>query len=151
MTNIKLVKLLCFLAMTIALSGGKCPTGGGTPSTPTTASLSLTIKNYISGGAGIQCPATIAWRFEPVSLTGTQGKTTAFDTTGTYNGTSSQIETSGSYPVYGCIYNDNQIGMAAGTWKIRASNGAWTAECQKQLSTSGFNTAEFTINQGGCR
>jgi hypothetical protein len=149
MINKKLIKVFCILGMAITFSG--CPTGGGTPVPPTTASLSISIKNYISGGAGIQCPATIAWHFEPVSLTGTQGKTSAFDTTGSYNGTSSQIETSGSYPVYGCIYNDSQIGMAAGMWKIRASNGVWTAECQKQLNNSGFNTAEFTINQAGCR
>lgn len=92
-----------------------------------------------------------SWRFEPVSLTGTHGKTAAFDVTNNYTGTSNQIETSGSSPVYGCTYNDNQIGMATGTWKIRASNVAWAAECQKQLSASGFNNAEFTINQAGCR
>ena len=151
MTNTKFIKLFWIIGMTVLLGAGKCPSGGGTTTPPTTASLSITVKNYISGGSGIQCPATIAWRFEPVSLTGTQGKTAAFDTTGNYSGTSSQIETSGSYPVYGCIYNDNQIGMATGTWKITASNGVWNAECQKQLNASGFNTAEFTINQGGCR
>lgn len=65
MKNKKLIiKLTCIFGMFIMLSmlsGGKCPSGGtGDPSPSTTANLTITIKNYVSGGAGIQCPTTIA-------------------------------------------------------------------------------------------
>lgn len=147
MFNKKFTAFLCLLSLIIVATA--CPPRGGTVQPPTTASLSISISNYLSGGAGIQCPATINWRFEPISLTGTQGKNAAFDVTGSYSGTTSQIDTINGLPVYGCVYNDSQIGMAAGTWKIRASNGAWTAECQKQL-VNGSNTAQFVINRPGC-
>jgi hypothetical protein len=146
--KIQHVRVGCIILLCLSMTA--CPPSGAPPPAPTTASLSVTIKNYISGGAGIQCPATVQWRLEPVNLTGAQGRDTAFDTVGNYSGTSSQIETSGPYPVYGCIYNDSHLGLKAGTWKIRGSNGAWTAECQKQISNSGFNTVQFTINQSGC-
>lgn len=149
MKNKNTLPLICLLAVAMLTTG--CPPSGPPAPPPQTASVSISIKNYISGGAGIQCPATINWRYEPVSLTGTQGKDTAFDTTGTYSGSSSQIETSNGYPVYGCIYSESQIGMRAGNWKIRGSNGAWTAECQKQLTNGGLNNAQFTINRAGCQ
>lgn len=142
---------LFYLFTICALLTGCPPSPGGPPPAPTTASLSISTKDYVSGGAGIQCTATVQWHFEPIALTGSQGKDAAFSVTQSYSGTSSQIEMSGAYPVYGCIHNDSQIGLKAGTWKIRATNGVWGAECQKQISNSGFNTAQFTINRAGCQ
>lgn len=145
---IQLIKPMLFLTCIVMFTTG-CPPGGGTSSAPTTSTLSISITNYLAGGAGIQCPATLNWRFEPISLSGVQGKSSAFDVTSSYSGTTTQIDTINGFPSYGCIYNDSQIGMAAGTWRIRVTNGLWTTECQKQL-VNGNNLAQFVINRPGC-
>lgn len=135
----------------LALGGGavfgfvNCGGGGGGTS-PTLASVSFSVKGGTVSDPTQDCQARVVWQVEPVNLTGSGGKETEQTIDKTYE--SKPTLTGGDWT---CFHNDptSATGLRAGTWRIQARSGAWTADCAEEL-TAGQNLIHFTINRAGC-
>lgn len=113
----------------------------GQSATPTgvNASLRLKVGNPVAGV--LSCPGTVTttYSFSPLALTGQAGRSTSFtvtdvgDTTGT------------------CVTSEPALDVRAGTWRVTATSGAFSATCDAVLSSSPLqDPINFKFGQAGC-
>lgn len=115
--------------------------GGGTPTPPTVAAVSLSVK-YPTGYSAISCTARLIWNFTPGTLTGTTGTSTPFAVDHNYSTTSNA---SGD-----CFFPDLVTNLKVGTWTIQVTDGGtWATNCVQTLA-AGTTTLKFTIGRAGC-
>jgi hypothetical protein len=144
------VTILMAAAFTVAACWHK-PISDGTTTTP---SPQATVNGQITfgvSGSGQRCTGSGVYRIAPVNITGTAGRRESMEGSFQWSGVSEQI-TGGELVSYGCVARFTESGVAIGTWRITASSGGWTAQCQRQLA-SGFsnqNQPQFYVGAAGC-
>src|SRR5918994_1076205 len=108
-----------------------CRGGGPPPPSEPHADLTGQIVFVISG-SGQRCTGDGAYRLEPISMTGSTGRRTATEKSVQWSGLPVQLI--GGDPVsYGCVTRFSELGLAVGTWRVTASSGGWTAQCERRL------------------
>lgn len=132
--------------------------GGGGGGAATTANVRLSVKD---GWVALsqQCLSTnstrqIVWKFEPLALTGSEGRGTPFDVSRTYTEARRESEANPSTGTAGwrCYIDDATAGagLRTGTWRITMNPAAPLApRCEEQLS-AGNVPLHFTDGQPGC-
>jgi hypothetical protein len=136
------------LACLLIVLGGCCGRGsnGGPSTPPTTASVSLTLKEGPFPDPGTQPSSTrIVWRLDPVSLSGSAGTSTSTTVDRNYQASG----TSTGPGEWSFFYRDQVSGLTPGRWRITASTPSWSSQCERDLA-AGFNVANFTENRQGC-
>lgn len=137
-----------------ARSGGG---GGGGGGPVTTANLDLSVKaGWVALGHECLEPEgstrQIHWKFEPLSLTGAEGRSTPFDVSRTYTQARRVSETHPSTGDAGsrCYFDDGTsgAGLRTGTWRI-TMNPAAGPKCEEQLN-AGSIPIHFTDGHPGC-
>jgi hypothetical protein len=95
-----------------------------------------------------RCTATLEWVLQPVSITGSGGRSNEIrgSKTSEVNATRISVDP----PASGCVHSFEEFGLAPGTWNIVvAMPPGSAAQCEKQLGP-GRTTARFTQFQAGC-
>src|SRR5574341_128643 len=131
--------------LVVNCGGGGGSNGGGRP--PTTASVGLSVKGFTVGDPTIKCQGRIIWRLDPLTLTGSEGRSTTLTLDKSYSDITPSLEGS----EWRCYFNEafGATGLRVGTWRISAQLGTWAASCDEALA-AGNNTIHFTQGRQGC-
>jgi hypothetical protein len=146
MNRKQLFSVFISLAMSVLVVFG-CK--GGTGSTiPTVADLSIEVWDdgdspYPAGG---ECVRTISWTFTPVSLTGSSGRSTAFNMQDRQY--KSNVQTGD------CFYSQSVQDLRAGEWTIEAVGvddpyASWKTSCSVNLNSE-ESSVYFVMGMPGC-
>lgn len=134
------------LAMSVLVVSG-CKGGTGSP-IPTVANVSIEIWDdgdspYPEGG---ECVRAINWTFKPVGLTGSGGRSTAFNMNDRKY--KSRVDTGD------CFFSQSVEDLRAGEWIIEAigvdaAYGTWKTSCSVNLNSE-ENSVYFVMGMPGC-
>src|SRR5688500_14820089 len=135
------VRILLLIPLSMAVSacpGGNRGGGGGGGTPATTANVLLSFKNGWT--ANTSCSTRqILWRFEPLTLTGSDGKATSFDVSKDYTARlEPEVHPTGGSG-FRCYYDDGTAarGLRTGKWRITMDPAAGGPKCEEQLAAGG--------------
>jgi hypothetical protein len=141
-----------------ALFSLACGNGGGgngeTDNETNPAFIRLSIKHGPFPVLGTE-PSTgrVIWSFQPVTITGSSGRKTAFTVDKNYSAMSVQEGTDPTgRPQYWYYFNETVTDVAIGTWTVTASEPgipAWSTSCEVTLKTK-QNSINFRDGREGC-
>jgi hypothetical protein len=125
----------------LALAG--CDNHNPAPDPPATT-VNVNVSYRYNAGGGTFCKSQVGYRYQPLSLTGTQGTATTI--------TVDVKEQDGGLPANNtCTVSDGQLGLRPGKWRISVygAGGTLLNSCDVQLD-AGTRSVTFTDQQGGC-
>ncbi len=122
--------------------------GSAPPSGTTTATVAPNLRIGPFPGLSPQgCSGTVSWRFDPINLTGSVGRSTplSFDTKYAAH------ETPFTADKWYCVVRGASMpNMRVGRWHMLARTPVWSATCDVDLHT-GMNLINFTQNRAKCK
>jgi hypothetical protein len=92
------------------------------------------------------CSGSVTFRLEPISLTGSTGRSTAFSFGGAYH----VQETNTGPGTFWCFVRKSTGNVRLGRWRMSAQLSTWGTNCTIDLH-GGNNSANFTRFRAGCR
>ena len=92
------------------------------------------------------CSGSVTFRLEPISLTGSSGRSTAFSFGGSYH----VRETNTGPGTFWCFVRKSTGNVRTGRWRMTAQLQTWGTSCTIDLHR-GNNSANFTRFRSGCR
>lgn len=147
------------LLLPVGLAVSACPSGGrgggnsgGGGNAPTTANLQLSFKDGWT--ADPTCGTRqVLWKFEPLQLTGSEGRATAFEVNKTYTEARREPEQhpSTGTPGFRCYFDDGlaAAGLRIGRWRISMDPAASGPTCEETVG-AGAVPIHFAEGQPGC-
>jgi hypothetical protein len=118
---------------------------------PSTAGITLQLRQPATGGEGERCVAAVNWTFEPITVaTGMRGRVSEFTEEASFEGKITKIGDSPEGPLLGCVHDYGVSELAPGTWRITAVSGTWSAYCDRRIEPGAATIVRFTLLQPAC-